>query len=255
MAPSGYLVHDRPLLIAIVGAVMISSETAGLVSVVIPIHDQASYIGEALAGVYAQDAHRLEVIVVDDGSSDGSLALAQAGFPAIRAIRQDNAGIGAARNRGVEVACGEYLAFLDADDRWPAGRLLQLVTALAALKTPAMAFGHVRHFLCPNLDSETRQRLHCPAGTAPGYFAGAMLVRLEDFRRVGPFEEDLRVGEFAGWLGRARDHGLAEAMIEDVVLERRVHVANHTLRQRDFFGDYAQMLKRTIDRRRSKTES
>jgi len=233
---------------------MISSATAGLVSVVIPVHDQASYIGEALASVYAQDVHALDVIVVDDGSTDDSLATAQARFPAIRAIRQDNAGIGAARNRGVEAARGEYLAFLDADDRWPAGSLSRLLAALAELTGPAMAFGHLRHFLCPSLDQQSRERLHCPAGPAPGYFAGAMLIRRDDFRRVGPFEEDLRVGEFAGWLARARDRGLAQAMIEDVVLERRIHLANHTLQWRDSFASYAQMLKRMIDRRRSETE-
>jgi glycosyltransferase involved in cell wall biosynthesis len=234
---------------------MISSTAAGLISVVIPVHDQAAYIGEALASVYGQDVQPLDVIVVDDGSSDGSLATAQARYPAIRAIRQDNAGIGAARNRGVEAARGEYLAFLDADDRWPAGSLSRLLAALAELTAPAMAFGHLRHFLCPSLDQESRDRLHCPAGTAPGYFAGAMLIRLDDFRRVGPFEEDLRVGEFVGWLARARDRGLAQAMVEDVVLERRIHLANHTLQWRDSFGSYAQMLKRTIDRRRSGTES
>jgi len=234
---------------------MISSEATGLVSVVIPVHDGASFIGEALASVYAQDAHHIEVIIVDDGSGDDSLAIAQAHFPAIRVIRQENAGIGAARNRGVENARGEYLAFLDADDRWPAGRLSRLFAALAELKGPAMAFGHVRHFLCPNLEEEIRHRLHCPAGTAPGYFAGAMLIRLADFLRIGPFEEGLGVGEFVGWLARARDCSLAQAMIEDVVLERRIHASNHTLRRRQSFGDYAQMLKRTLDRRRSQTQS
>lgn len=233
---------------------MITSATTELISVVIPVHDQASYIGEALASVYSQDIHRLDVIVVDDGSSDGSLAAAQARFPAIRAIRQDNAGIGAARNRGVAAARGEYLAFLDADDRWPTGSLSRLLAALAALTGPAMAFGHLRHFLCPSLDQESRNRLHCPVGIAPGYFAGAMLIRLDDFRQVGPFEEDLRVGEFAGWLARARDQELAQAMVEDVVLERRIHLANHTLTWRDSFASYAQMLKRTIDRRRSETK-
>lgn len=231
---------------------MIPFETAGLISVVIPVHDGAAFIGEAMATVHAQGSQPLEIIVVDDGSSDNSLAIAEAHSPGIRGIRQENAEIGAARNRGVAAARGEYLAFLDADDRWPAGRLSRLLAALAEFRSPAMVFGHVRHFLCPSLEEESRRRLHCPEGTAPGFFAGAMLVRLDDFRRVGPFEEDLRVGEFIGWLARARDCGLGEAMIEEVVLERRIHGSNHTLQRRKSFGDYAQMLKRTLDRRRSK---
>ncbi len=125
---------------------------------------------------------------------------------------------------------------------------------LAGLSGPAMAFGHLRHFLCPSLDQESRNRFHCPVGTAPGYFAGAMLIRLDDFRSIGPFEEDLRVGEFAGWLARARDRGLAQAMVGDVVLERRIHLANHTLTWRNSAGGYTQMLKRMIDRRRSETK-
>jgi glycosyltransferase involved in cell wall biosynthesis len=221
-----------------------------LVSAVIPVHNAAAYIGEALASVYAQDRHPLEVIVVDDGSNDGSLAIAQSGFPAIRAIRQANAGIGAARNRGIEAAQGEYIAFLDADDRWPAGRLARLLDAIEVLEGAGMVFGHVRQFLCPSLDEAARRRLHCPAGEVPGYSAGAMVIRREDFHRVGPFEEDLRIGEFVSWFARARDRGLAHAMIEQVVLERRIHAANHTQQQRGSFGDYPKMLRRVLDRRR-----
>jgi glycosyltransferase involved in cell wall biosynthesis len=234
---------------------MIASETPGCVSVVIPAYNAATYIAEALASVYAQDVQPLDVIVVDDGSSDGCLAIAQARFPTIRGLRQENAGIGAARNRGVAAAHGEYLAFLDADDLWPPGRLRWMIAVLAGSKRPAMAFGQARHFLCPSLTEESRRRLHCPPDTAPGFSAAAMLIRRADFLRVGPFEEDLRVGEFISWFARARDCGLAEVMIEQVVLERRIHQSNHTLMQRPFFGDYARMLKRTLDRRRSQAAS
>lgn len=233
---------------------MTGLEAGELVSIVLPVHNAAAFIGEALASIYAQEGLALEVIVVDDGSTDGSLALAQSGFPAVRGIRQANAGIGAARNRGVEAARGEYLAFLDADDRWPAGRLTRLLAAHAALESPGGVFGHVRHFFCPSLDEAARGRLRCPPGTAPAYFAGAMLIRLDDFRRIGPFEEDLQVGEFISWFARARDRGLAHEMIEDVVLERRIHDSNHTLSRRDSFSDYALMLKRTLDRRRSQSQ-
>jgi hypothetical protein len=78
-----------------------------------------------------------------------------------------------------------------------------------------------------------------------------MLVRRGDFLWVGSFEEDLQVGEFIGRFARARDCGLAKVMVEQVVLERRIHESNHTLKQRPFFGEYARMQKRTLDRRRS----
>lgn len=224
-----------------------------LVSVVIPLYNAAPFIGEALASVQAEGHPALEVIVVDDGSTDGSLALALERFPGVRAIRQERAGIGAARNRGVAMARGQVLAFLDADDRWPPGRLAPLLAALARLDSPGMVFGRVRHFLCPSLGARDRTRFHCPDEPVPGYSAGAMVTRLVDFRSVGPFEEDLRVGEFLGWLARARDRGLAGATIEEVVLERRIHGANQTLRARGAFADYVLMLKRSLDRRRQGT--
>ena len=82
-----------------------------------------------------------------------------------------------------------------------------------------------------------------------------MLVRRGDFLWVGSFEEDLQVGEFIGRFARARDCGLAQVMVEQVVLERRIHESNLTRKQRPFFGDYARMLKRTLDRRRSRSAS
>lgn len=221
-----------------------------LVSVVIPLYNAAPFIGEALASIYGEGHPALDVIVVDDGSTDGSLAVAEERFPGIRAIRQNRAGIGAARNRGIAMAEGELLAFLDADDLWPAGRLAPLLAALAKLEGPGMAFGHVRHFLSPGLAPQNRSRFRCPPAPAPGYCAGAMVTHLADFRRVGPFEEDLRVGEFIGWLARARDLGLASKLVNAVVLERRIHGANQTVREREAFADYALMLKRSLDRRR-----
>src|ERR1700674_2867038 len=96
---------------------------ASLISVVIPVYNAAAFLAETLASVFAQQYHPLEVVLVDDGSTDRSLAIAEAWVPPLRIRHQANAGPAAARNRGIEMARGEYLAFIDADDRWPQGRL------------------------------------------------------------------------------------------------------------------------------------
>ena len=219
-------------------------------SVVIPAFNAALYLGEAIASVLAEVDDRLEIIVVDDSSSDETAAIAQAhagsGVSCIRRGRQG--GAGAARNEGVAAARGPYLAFLDADDRWPAGRLRRLFAALHDAPAPDMAFGHMRHFLAAGVSPGMAARASNPP--LPGYCAGAMLIRLADFRRVGMFEEDLKLGEFIGWFARACDLGLTSALVEDVVLERRIHGANLTIRRRADYGDYAQVLKRALDRRR-----
>jgi len=95
-----------------------------LVSVVLPLYNKAPFITRALDSIAAQTYRNFEAIIVDDGSTDGSGDIAASyPDPRFRVIRQTNAGPGAARNRGVDEAKGEVLAFLDADDEWLPGFL------------------------------------------------------------------------------------------------------------------------------------
>jgi hypothetical protein len=95
-------------------------------SVIIPLYNKAPYIQRALNSVLAQTFRDFELIVVDDGSTDGGAdIIARCPDPRFRLIRQENAGPGSARNRGLEEAQGEFVAFLDADDEWLSGFLSQ----------------------------------------------------------------------------------------------------------------------------------
>ena len=119
--------------------------TSADVSVVIPAWQAAATIGRALASIGTQTATPGEVIVVDDGSTDGTAAAAQAavgllgGIP-LCVLTQTNAGAGAARNRGIEAAQGRLLAFLDADDEWLPGKLECSIERLNA--TDAVLVAH-----------------------------------------------------------------------------------------------------------------
>src|SRR5215208_5142350 len=86
------------------------------ISVIIPCYNGAGFLSEAIESVLAQRYPDLETIVVDDGSTDNSLAIA-AQYPEIRSISQRNAGVAAARNTGLRYSAGEYIVFLDQDDR------------------------------------------------------------------------------------------------------------------------------------------
>jgi CDP-glycerol glycerophosphotransferase len=95
------------------------------VSVVVPVYNVAPYLGSCLWTLSNQTYRNLEIVVVDDGSTDGSLAVAQRAQRRdrrIRIIRQANAGLSAARNAGIAAATGEFLAFVDSDERSPAPR-------------------------------------------------------------------------------------------------------------------------------------
>src|SRR5437867_9299245 len=88
------------------------------VSAVIPLHNSQRYIRETIKSVLAQSYSDLETIVVDDGSTDGSPAIVASFGQAVRYVRQENSGAARARNQGVAIYKGEYIAFLDSDDVW-----------------------------------------------------------------------------------------------------------------------------------------
>lgn len=117
------------------------------VSVVIPCYNAAPYIGTAIDSVVEQQWPDLEIIVVDDGSSDGSAQVAAAHGAGVHVIRQSNAGPGAARNVGIEAARGEYIAFLDADDLWLPGKLARQIALMQRTPDARMSYGswHVWH--------------------------------------------------------------------------------------------------------------
>ena len=162
-----------------------------LVSVMIGVYNGAPYLGEAIESVLAQDYAPLELIVCDDGSTDGSAEVAQA-FDGVLVVRQKNAGNGAARNRAIEEATGELYAFLDADDRFVPGKLSLQKAALDADPQLDLVFGHVREFLSPELDEATRASLRPPAPEPMPWTApNLMLIRRDSFHRVGRFATDV----------------------------------------------------------------
>jgi glycosyltransferase involved in cell wall biosynthesis len=108
-------------------------------SVVIPAYNRAVTIGRAIASVLAQDRDDLEVVVVDDGSDDDTAARATDFGPAVRVLRQANAGPGAARNAGIAASRGELVAFLDSDDEWLPGKLAAQLAVLDADPTVGLA--------------------------------------------------------------------------------------------------------------------
>ena len=115
------------------GETVPSAAAVPSVSVVIPCYNAAAFLPETLASVRRQSRPPLEVIVVDDGSTDTSAEIAAAFGPPVRVIRQENQGESVARNRGIEQARGDWIAFLDADDVWTPDRLARHAAVIADL--------------------------------------------------------------------------------------------------------------------------
>lgn len=176
------------------------------VSVVVPAYNAAGILPAALASLAGQAAVH-EVLVVDDGSTDDTAAVA-AEHPGVRVLRQDNAGPSAARNRGIEEATGDWIGFLDADDRWLPGKLAaQLAAADRHPEAVLVAGDWVR--------SGPGQPVPVTAPDSPiGYLdllllnrfqTSTVLARTEVLRRLGGFDPALDGAEdWDMWLRCAR---------------------------------------------------
>jgi glycosyltransferase involved in cell wall biosynthesis len=222
------------------------------VSVIVPVRDGERYLAEALDSILAQSHPAVEVIVVDDGSTDGTAGVVEGFGAPVRRVAQAPAGVGAAMNHGLREAGGELIASLDADDLWTPDKLARQVAALETDPSLDIVFGHAVNFASPDLDSAERARLAVPAGALPGYSKGAMLARRAAVDRVGPFDESLRVGDFVDWHARAVDAELRMEMLPEVVLRRRLHAANSGRGAGEARVDFVRVARAALHRRRAR---
>jgi len=224
-----------------------------LVSVIIPVYNYARYLAEAVESVLSQTYKQLEVIVVDDGSTDESGEVARSfADRGVRYCHQVNAGIGPARNTGVEVAQGDFIAFLDADDRWPVTKIERQLRAFESDPTLDMVFGQAAQLQNgPEWESGIKNQELGVASMVPGMVAGTMLIKRDAFSRVGKFQGDLKVGEFIDWYARAVELQIRSLVLPDLFLWRRIHDSNQGVRERQSVSDYARVLKASLDRRRA----
>jgi glycosyltransferase involved in cell wall biosynthesis len=219
-------------------------------SVIVPCYNADAYLECALESIFAQRRAPDEVIVVDDGSTDDSAAIAGRFAARIRYHRQPHAGEGAARNCGLRLARGEYISFLDADDLWPDTAFVGLLHHLETNLDLDLVSGLVEQFISPELDEATRAGLHCPPGAAAARLCGATLFRRRAFEHVGDFNVSFKLGAVVDWISRFEEQGLASGHVNEVVLLRRIHKTNVSIVEKHHRSDYLRILKASLDRRR-----
>ena len=190
-----------------------------LVSVVVAVYNGGRYLSSALDSVFAQDYRPLEVILVDDGSTDDTVEVARS-YPEVRILCQSNQGVAAARNAGIAAAIGDFLAFVDADDLWALNKLAAQVGHLLAHPEVDGTVGLVQNFLNGTPPGASVR------GTADRTGLMTLVARRDVFRRVGIFAVAYRVGSDMEWFSRARDAGATIQVLPCLVLYRRIHGGN-----------------------------
>ena len=230
---------------------------SSLVSCIVPVFNGERYLAEALDSILKQSYWPLEIIVVDDGSTDTTPAVAACYGDRIRYVRQDNAGAPAARNLGLRLAGGEFLAFLDSDDLWHPEKLERQMRRFEARPELDLCVTYLQNFWIAELkNEENRFKGHRLSQPLPGYVTQTLLARRSAFYRVGWFDESLKVGDPADWFLRAGEQGLVTEILPDVLVDRRMHGSNMSMqagtrRMTSRMQDsMLRVVKASLDRRR-----
>jgi glycosyltransferase involved in cell wall biosynthesis len=221
------------------------------VSCVIPAFNCAAYVGEAIDSVLEQSYRPTEIIVVDDGSTDGTADVVAAYKNHVRYLRQSNAGPAAARNHGLRAACGDFIALLDADDIWHPEKLDRQMSCFRDRPDLDICVAHVQNFWIPELREEAKRfQNHRIAKPLAGYVTGTLVARKVRFDSVGHFNNGLKHGDVKEWFIRAAEQGAVMQLLPDVLLYRRLHFSNISRAVTDAFDDHLRIIKGSLERRR-----
>jgi glycosyltransferase involved in cell wall biosynthesis len=191
------------------------------VSVIICVRDGEAYLRDALDSVAAQDAADLETIVIDDGSADRSAEIARAHRVGARVVSRQASGQPAALNAGLELAGKDFIALLDSDDVWPQGRLANMLRMFDSDPGNEMVYGQMVN------TNDALEPIQAPLATR---LLPCSLVRRAVFARVGRFRTDVQHATSVDWMIRAATMKIRMAPLESVVLLRRVHASNFSVR-------------------------
>jgi glycosyltransferase involved in cell wall biosynthesis len=218
---------------------------------VIPVFNGEKFLAEAIESVLVQNQPDIEILVVDDGSTDATAAVAEKFGNAVRLIRQPNRGVSAARNHGIRLAQAEVLAFLDADDLFTPDKFALQLPRLRNNPATDVVLGQMRNFQMPDSGESESQIPTNPSDETLYLGFPCWLIRKSAFEKVGLLAEDLRVAEDWDWLTRARECRVPLLIHRDVVLLRRIHGNNTTKRREDSGKSVLEVFRRSLARRRA----
>jgi glycosyltransferase involved in cell wall biosynthesis len=218
------------------------------VSVVLVVRNGAAGILDALASVNRNDAKPLEILVVDGGSTDETVALASS-VAGVRVVRQVGPGIASAYNEGILMARGDVIAFISHDDIWLPGKLDAQLAHLAEHGDADGCVTMVQHVLTsaevpPGFRAELLER------PVAGFIMEALCVRRATFERVGLFDPAIPISNDTDWFARARDGGTRLDVLPEVLVEKRIHGSNTSLSNVQLHRELLAAMRASIARKR-----
>jgi glycosyltransferase involved in cell wall biosynthesis len=206
------------------------------VSCVIPVFNGERFLAEAIESVLAQSRPVMEIIVVDDGSTDGTQQAASRFEKRVTYLRQDNAGPASARNRGIERATGEFVAFLDSDDLWLPEKTAIQLARFDARPELSICTAHMQNFWSAEVEHEVSTLQDGRLTEVQPNLGSSFLARRSVFQTAGLLDIKFKHRDIQELILRAVDGGLVTESLPDVLVKRRIHDANIS-RHRSAAGD------------------
>lgn len=222
-------------------------ESKPSVSVIIPVYNGEKYLDDSIKSILQQTIQPLEIIVVNDGSTDGTEKIAKKYGDVIRYVYQQNGGVAAARNKGLELVRGEYIAFIDADDIWVENKLELQLELFRKNPDHDMVIGLLKRIPFSKMSKIIHEE------SKNGEYVlqfGCAILKKKIFDKVGIFDESMIIGEDVDLFLRILEAGIKVWSHPDVVQYYRRHDQNITLdeRRKNFY--LLKAYKKSLDRRR-----
>ncbi len=221
-----------------------------LVSVIVPVYNGAQFIGKAIESVLVQNYDPLEIIIVDDGSTDETANIVKS-YNNMRYIYQPNQGVATARNTGINSSRGKLIAFLDADDCWAPNKLNIQVDCLLKHPHIGCTLGRQKNFLEPGTEKPFWLMEKHLLKDHDGFLPTA-LIRRDIFDKVGLFNPDYKISEDVEWFSRVKDASVPVMVVPEIVLYRRIHDTNLSYQLKAGDPTLLRALRASVHRKRTK---
>jgi len=228
---------------------LLLESTDFFVSIIIPVYNGEAFLADAISSIIRQNYVPLEIIVVDDGSTDNSAAIAKS-FPGVVYLYQENRGHQVARNHGLQLAKGNIIGFLDADDLWSDDKLKLQLSWFRKNPSTEIVVGYTQRMQLTNI-KDGKYEFQNFSDPVLGMSFQASLIRKSVFDKVGLIDESFRQCDDWDWFMRAKELGIAVVVHREVVTFYRRHDNNMTNQMTSGNHYTMMMLKKSLDRRRA----
>lgn len=240
------------------------SQDHPLVSVVIPVYNREKFIADALQSIFDQDYEPLEIIVVDDGSTDCTAEIVRS-FQKIRYFYQPRHGVAgpaAARNRGLQETKGDLISFLDSDDIWLSEKTRLQVNYLQTNPDKGFVLCRLKNFIEKGAATpawlDERIKRNVADDHLASFIPSTLMARRSVFEKVGNFDPSFVLGDDTDWFLRAREAAVPMGVIPEVLLRRRIHDSNlsHLMNDSELIPkNVMKIVKTSIERKKASSRS